>query len=531
MVSHQNESEHRRGLVLGLTLAEIMLLLLFVLLLTLGKLVSDQTKQAEEANDKVATLKLAATKFQPILEQLEQDGKSADLSILIEKLARLNALETANKGLKADNATMRSELELVRKLGPNSAEKIAAIEDAYKAAARINPDDPPEALSRAMEIIKEVGPALDSEMMEIVREAARERERVAALSGSGEANPKVPDADKGKHKWPPIITLSEAKGHFFETGSARLSPGFRQQLGGPVADRLIEIIKDYEDYGVDIIEVIGHTDEQPLKERPSNLDQLLPDVLHGKVQIDRLEPSDNAGLGLARAVSVANLLRTDTRLGNLTILPYSGAQLIDVGDKLSSGDAPGDVRQRRRIEIRVRSSENRSAEASERQASVEQASPLVDVPFPERNQRVQKTAKRTVVGRASVVDGDTIKIHGERIRLWGIDAIEGNQTCNVDGQVWQCGRHAAYGLSLYLEGQTVNCRERNKDQYGRTVATCIARSTDVSSWLVREGLALDYKRYSGGAYAAEQSNAKREKKGVWRSTFQEPWEWRKSQRR
>ena len=104
-----------------------------------------------------------------------------------------------------------------------------------------------------------------------------------------------------------------------------------------------------------MIEVIGHTDEQPLKGRPSNLDGALIPFLAAKETQQRFVVSDNAGLGLARAAAVVGVLLADERLRPYKVLPLSGGQLIQVGDTLSSG-SPGDVKERRRIEIRARRS-------------------------------------------------------------------------------------------------------------------------------------------------------------------------------
>jgi hypothetical protein len=118
------------------------------------------------------------------------------------------------------------------------------------------------------------------------------------------------------------------------------------------------IIKQYD---VNVIEVVGHTDEQRVSgERVSNLDKTLFPSLQFKTAAtvpDAPVASDNAGLGLARAVSVVRILSNDPRLSRLRILPLSGAQLIDLGDKLAAGTAPGAVKERRRIEIRVRRSD------------------------------------------------------------------------------------------------------------------------------------------------------------------------------
>jgi outer membrane protein OmpA-like peptidoglycan-associated protein len=153
------------------------------------------------------------------------------------------------------------------------------------------------------------------------------------------------------HKWPPIINLSEAGGYFFRTGSAELSPEFREALFDSTPQRIAEYIKQYD---VDVIEVVGHTDEQPIGLRPSNLDRDLLPVLNGTANIVSLVPADNAGLGLARAVSVVSVLRQSKLLTGLKVLPLSGAQLINTDETLAVLGTPGDIKERRRIEIRLR---------------------------------------------------------------------------------------------------------------------------------------------------------------------------------
>jgi flagellar motor protein MotB len=153
------------------------------------------------------------------------------------------------------------------------------------------------------------------------------------------------------HKWPPIISLSEAGGYYFEVGSAALSEEFRAALTNKVVPRILDIAAQYPD--VNIIEVVGHTDEQHIRRRYSNMDDAMLDSLKSG-DVASLVPADNAGLGLARAVAVVTRLLEDERLkGFSRILPLSGAQLIQVDETLTHG-AEGDVRERRRIEIRLR---------------------------------------------------------------------------------------------------------------------------------------------------------------------------------
>ena len=97
------------------------------------------------------------------------------------------------------------------------------------------------------------------------------------------------------------------------------------------------------------------------------------------------------------------------------------------------------------------------------------------------------------VGQASVVDGDTLEIHGIRIRLRGIDAPESSQLCRGDDSLqYRCGAQAANDLDAFITRRPVNCSPLSLDPYGRTVATCSVAGTDLGEWLVRKGLALDW---------------------------------------
>jgi hypothetical protein len=166
------------------------------------------------------------------------------------------------------------------------------------------------------------------------------------------------------HQWPPIIELSEAGGHFFKTGSAELSPDFRATLMTKVPELIAQRMKDYN---VDVIEVVGHTDEQPIAGRPSNLDQNLVPVLRNRTDIGALVPADNAGLGLARAVSVISVPRESKLLEGHKLIPLSAAQLVNTDETLALFGSSGDVRERRRIEIRLRQSSPHDAPIAEEQ--------------------------------------------------------------------------------------------------------------------------------------------------------------------
>lgn len=131
------------------------------------------------------------------------------------------------------------------------------------------------------------------------------------------------------------------------------------------------------------------------------------------------------------------------------------------------------------------------------------------------------------VGQASVIDGDTLDIHGIRIRLWGIDAPESNQLCRgADSNLYRCGAKAANELDIFIARRPVSCSSVSADQYGRTVATCLVGTADLGEWLVSNGLALDWPRYSHGRYSAAQRDADRSGRGMWAGSYVEPWLYR-----
>lgn len=132
-----------------------------------------------------------------------------------------------------------------------------------------------------------------------------------------------------------------------------------------------------------------------------------------------------------------------------------------------------------------------------------------------------------IEGQASVIDGDTIEIHGQRIRLAGIDAPESDQLCrDADSNHYRCGQKAANDLAAFIDRRPVTCIEVDRDRYQRSVAVCTVGGVDMADWLVRGGLALDWPRYSNGDYAVAQADAERGSKGMWSGSFVKPWDYR-----
>jgi len=130
-------------------------------------------------------------------------------------------------------------------------------------------------------------------------------------------------------------------------------------------------------------------------------------------------------------------------------------------------------------------------------------------------------AADTIAGAVRVMDGDSLVVDGTEIRLYGIDAVELHQTCDRDGQVWNCGRAATQALRDATAGREVSCRPRERDRYGRTVAVCTAGGVDLGAAMVRGGYAIAL-----GAYRADEREARDARRGIWASRFDRPSEWR-----
>jgi endonuclease YncB( thermonuclease family) len=132
-----------------------------------------------------------------------------------------------------------------------------------------------------------------------------------------------------------------------------------------------------------------------------------------------------------------------------------------------------------------------------------------------------------LTGQASIIDGDTLEIHGTRIRLWGIDAPESSQLCRGDDSLqYRCGAKAANDLDAFIASRPVSCIPISLDRYRRTVATCSVGDIDLGEWLARNGLALDWPQYSRQKYDPAQREAEHAGRGMWAGSYVEPWLYR-----
>jgi len=135
-----------------------------------------------------------------------------------------------------------------------------------------------------------------------------------------------------------------------------------------------------------------------------------------------------------------------------------------------------------------------------------------------------------VTGKARVINGDTIEIAGERIRLHGIDAPEMKQTCrNKRGKELLCGELAKQALEKLVRNQDVVCKGDTRDSDNRLMAVCYVGPFDINEQMVADGWALAYRQDSQD-YVRAETFAKSRRERMWRMEFEPPWEWRKKQR-
>lgn len=140
-------------------------------------------------------------------------------------------------------------------------------------------------------------------------------------------------------------------------------------------------------------------------------------------------------------------------------------------------------------------------------------------------------AQADVRGTVRVIDGDSIRLGSHTIRLHGIDAPEGRQTCTrkADGVVWRCGDWSAQQVRAAYEGRRARCVEIDRDGYGRIVGRCFVGEEEINRVLVAKGYAAAYLRFSR-RYIDDEKAAITAGRGIWSSEFDRPEDWRASQR-
>ena len=142
---------------------------------------------------------------------------------------------------------------------------------------------------------------------------------------------------------------------------------------------------------------------------------------------------------------------------------------------------------------------------------------------------------KEISGYAKIIDGDTIKINSKKIRLHGIDAPEKKQVCKKPyitivffsfSKNYLCGQVSTDKLTKKINNQIIKCKIKNVDRYNRLIGECYKRNENLNSWLVSNGYAVAYRKYSK-KYISNEINAKNNKLGIWQGKFEMPWNFRR----
>jgi len=377
----QAGNSYRRGVIFGLTMAEILLLLIFCLLLfmaTLDEKIEELTKLNEtlesqnlEYSRENKILLAQNVRYKENIDALGQDTsvpievyevvtkmddeelfKFVENSELASTLSPEDFSEVFEKAEQWDTVTNQPQnpkvdiiTDLAKELKPEQLNKL--IENAYLAS-----QTDAEVLVAALEEFnkpkeKPPEPALapiDPKIRELAESVSLDDLKLLA---EGKMEEKV----EAGNNWPPIISLPEAENYSFKLGSAQLTESFKGQLSNEIVNQILRTLSEYD---ADLIEVIGHTDLQPMSmARVTNLDKSALEYFETADKVS-LRARDNAGLGYARALSVTKHLLQTPELKDYTILPYSAAQMVTPNHTITTKDDNFDSSQLRRIEIRVR---------------------------------------------------------------------------------------------------------------------------------------------------------------------------------
>lgn len=325
-----NDGSYRKGLVLGFTLAEVMLLIVFCLLLISGAVIKKlqiEVEKAQQPDPKSIILRIPREKIVYEASAPKPDSTGTIVSlwpVLIDK--EKSDLTAKLYGEGQLNADTDEKLNLLRQLSVSQIKELIS--------QRL---DPSESQFTIPESVK-------ARLKELISSGTNWVTVIEMLNSNNSPG----------HRWPPIISLEETKGYAFASGHAEITPEFRTKLANEAVPRILQVLNDYD---ADIVEIVGHTDSVPVYQREkSNLDQQLGLILQGTSSSQDISVQDNAGLGLARAAAVAEILLSDSRLADAHIVALSAGQLLKPnGDLDFSSSRVGDEK-RRRLEIRIRCS-------------------------------------------------------------------------------------------------------------------------------------------------------------------------------
>ena len=137
--------------------------------------------------------------------------------------------------------------------------------------------------------------------------------------------------------------------------------------------------------------------------------------------------------------------------------------------------------------------------------------------------------------KVQMIRCDAIKINSKKIRLYGIDAPELKQMCKKTylkifffnfTKDYPCGKISSEKLKKKINNKVITCKIFDTDRYKRLIGECYKRNLNLNSWLVSNGHAVAYRKYSK-KYVSYEINAKNEKLGIWQGKFEMPWDYRR----
>ena len=143
-----------------------------------------------------------------------------------------------------------------------------------------------------------------------------------------------------------------------------------------------------------------------------------------------------------------------------------------------------------------------------------------------------------IYGIPKIIDGDTVHINNKKIRFEGIDAPEIKQQCKKNflqisifigfqfSKNYSCGVTSRTKLINKIDNSKIKCITSSQDRYKRYLATCYKNKINLNKWMVRNGYAVAYKKYSK-EYIRDEEFAKENKRGMWDGSFTMPEKWRK----
>ena len=143
-----------------------------------------------------------------------------------------------------------------------------------------------------------------------------------------------------------------------------------------------------------------------------------------------------------------------------------------------------------------------------------------------------------IIGIPRIVDGDSVQINEFKIRLEGIDAPEIKQQCKKEKlkissiigytfyKNYNCGEVSKENLESKVNRSKIKCISSSKDRYERYLAKCFKDKINLNRWMVRNGYAVAYRRYSK-EYVSDEDFARENKLGLWQGKFLRPEKWRK----